>query len=164
MADPFAIGLGIVGAAAAFRAVPLALRDKILGKMMGTAARGVHAVGTVGWEAGKFGAKQAWRKGPATAGMAGRAGLFAVRHPYATLGVAGAGAYAALGPAATPYSSPSLSGVEMGLNINQEVAAAEAMNTGIAPMGGITPGAVIRNQRLMESTVGLTQGLHKSRH
>jgi len=118
------------------------------------------------WGTAKLGARAGWgvtKQLPSIASAATNIGLFAVRHPYMTLGAVGAGMYLA-GGGASPYASPSLSGAHMSLNINQELAAAELMNTGVAPMGGMIPGAVIRNQRLMESTNGLVQGLHRSRH
>jgi len=122
--------------------------------------------GTVGLTVGA--AKLGWgatKLGFGAARVGTRAGLWAVRHPYATLGM-GAGAIGAAGYLSdtSPYESPSLEGREMSLSINQEIAAAEAMNTGVAPTGNIIPGAVIRNQRLMESTMNLNFGLHRSRH
>jgi hypothetical protein len=102
-----------------------------------------------------------------TAKTAYSAVKFAAHHPYITAGAVGAGAY--LATQTSPYESPTMSGSLEGINLsssfNQEQMAAESLNeSGIAPMGGITSGAAVRNQRLMESTMGLTQGLWKSRH
>jgi hypothetical protein len=94
-------------------------------------------------------------------------GAFALRHPYMTMAGLGTGAYLATNK--SPYDSPSLEGrlegVRLSASFNEEQAAAQALNeAGVAPMGGIISGAAMRNQRLMESTVGLTQGLWSSRH
>jgi hypothetical protein len=99
--------------------------------------------------------------------LAFQTGKFALRHPYMTAGAVGAGAY--LATETSPYESPSLSGrldnTRLSASFNEEQMAAEALNeSGIAPMGGIVSGASIRNQRLMESTYGLTQGMWRSRH
>lgn len=94
-------------------------------------------------------------------------GAFALRHPYMTMAGLGTGAYLATNK--SPYDSPSiegrLEGVRLSASFNEEQIAAQALNeAGVAPMGGIVSGAAIRNQRLMESTVGLGFGLHSSRH
>jgi len=90
----------------------------------------------------------------------------AIRHPYATMGAVGAvGAGAYYLSDSSPYQSPTdTNAAVMRMDINSEMAAIEAMESGIAPMGSMVSGAVLRNQRLMESTMGLTQGLHRSRH
>jgi hypothetical protein len=138
----------------------MAFAGMILRGALGVAGLGLRGA----WWAGKTGVTQGVKAVPSVARATTDIGLFAVRHPYLMAGMAGAGVYAAMGTPSSPHTSPTLAEAEMGLAINQEIAAAEAMNAGIAPMGGVTPGAVIRNQRLMESTMGLTQGLHHSRH
>ena len=107
-----------------------------------------------------------WAVGSASK-LAFKTGKFALRHPYMTAGAIGAGAY--LATEKSPYESPSmtgkLDGVRLSARFNEEQMAADALNqSGVAPMGGIVSGAAMRNQRLMESTYGLTQGLHRSRH
>jgi len=158
--------VGIIGAAMAYRLTPSVLREQIFAMGMRGAVKAASISGRVAWNLGKFGAKTTWKHGPGAVSFAANAGLFAVRHPYMTVGALGAGAYVATKDNVSPYDSLSLSsrGEEMSLNIDRELEATSAMNIGVAPMGGVTSGAVIRNQRLMESTMGLTQGLHHSRH
>jgi len=95
-------------------------------------------------------------------------GKFAYRHPYITAGAVGTGVYIA-NASPSPYESPTqagdLEGIRLSATFNQEQAAAQTMNeSGIAPAGNITSGAAVRNQRLMESTMGLGFGLHRGRH
>jgi len=161
MAAPFIAGM--LGASAAYRgSLSMALRDKLF-----TAA--ISTVGT----ALKYGAKGAWKAtkmaahaSPSLARFGMQAGAFAIRHPYATAGTIGAGMFLSSGVGSTPNVSPSLGarGEQMSMNINREAAAVEAMDTGVMPTGSLTPGSVVRNQRLMESTYGLVQGMHSSRH
>jgi hypothetical protein len=165
---PFVTSLGI-GAAAIF-GIGVGARA-----FFPIIAPAIGKVGAAGWRATKFAARRGlWpaakggtpmvtRAMGSAADLALRAGQFAIRHPYMTLGAIGAGAY--LATDTSPYESPSLSGVRMNSRFNEEQLAAEALNeSGVASMGGIVSGAAIRNQRLMESTYGLTQGLHRSRH
>ncbi|RKZ06470.1 hypothetical protein DRQ25_13830 [Candidatus Fermentibacteria bacterium] len=185
---PFATSLGIgaaavfgvgVGARAFTPIIAPMLERVVLGARVGGKKIGGKWVGGTRagglWGATKFAARKGvWpaakgARGPAwdMAKMATKGafnvGLFAVRHPYLTMGTIGTGAY--LATDTSPYDSPSLSGANLKTNFNEEQIAARALNeSGIAPMGGITSGASIRNQRLMESTYGLTQGLHRSRH
>jgi len=132
-------------------------------------------LGSAGWSVSKFAAKNIAKsmliEGASTlpwaassvAKMSWGIGKFAIRHPYMTLGAVGAGAY--LTTQTSPYESPSLSGVRMTSKFNEEQLAAQALQeSGVAPMGGIVSGAAIRNQRMTESTQGLTFGLHRSRH
>lgn len=100
-----------------------------------------------------------------------RVGAFAVQHPFITAGVIG-GAAAGYGAMQSTASSPSLQGrvtdVEMGTQYNQQLMATEAMReVGIAPMGVIgTPREMMgpAHGQFMNSTHGLTQGLHRGRH
>lgn len=104
--------------------------------------------GPLGWSATKTG----WG-----------AAKFAIRHPYMTAGAVGTGAY--LATHKSPYESPSLSGVTMRSKFDEEQMAVQSLQeSGVAPMGGLVSGAAVRNQKLMESTRGLVQGLHASRH
>ena len=102
---------------------------------------------------------------------------FTIRHPQL---VAGGVAAAALGPGLVMSTmggqngvSPSLSGVNVNTSYNQQMIAAESMMMGgISPMGGVGTQQQFtemqqrrtQNQRMMNSTYGLTNGLHRGRH
>lgn len=106
-------------------------------------------------------------KGAARLGMgAGKIGLragfgaikFTARHPYAALGIAGAG----YGMYALGNSGPGQSGMN-----EKEMAAIARMHGGPSTGFDIGMGTSRRQnsrQMFMESTFGLTQGLHASRH
>jgi len=91
---------------------------------------------------------------------------FVMRHPYLTAGAVGAGVYLATNK--SPYDSPSEDATmssRMRTNLNEEQIAIESLSeSGVAPMGGLVSGKAIRNQRLMQSTSGLVQGMWRSRH
>lgn len=99
-------------------------------------------------------------------GLAFRAGRFAFEHPLAVGAIAG-GTMLAANAAGMP-SSPTMSGVEMKANYNEQaMAAAELQMSGIAPMGmvGSAPQMMGEiNRAMMQSTQGLVQGLHRGRH
>ena len=101
--------------------------------------------------------------GKLSLGATATAAKFSIDHPYAALGIAGAGAYAILGDK-SPYSSPSLDGVNMNVSSGSEMEAYSNLNTGVSPTGSLTPGISVRNQMMMDSTNGLTQALHRRRH
>jgi hypothetical protein len=128
----------------------------------------IGKIASGGWKTTTFAARQSFGllKTASKVGMsASQVGMFAFRHPYMTLGAVGTGAYLSSDLYKSPYSSPSLDRVSMNTRFNDEQMAANALNeAGIAPMGSIVSGATVRNQKLMESTNGLTQGLWRSRH
>ena len=152
------------------------LRGAVVG---GVGGFGVSAM----YKAGKFGtqyiaknpgasAKFVGRSASRMATGAGRVINFAARHPALTAGGIGA-AYMAGGIADmvndkmygqsvlenNPYQD--LTDARMGTNLRQEEGAANLLQQGgVAPMGGMVPA----RRMLMESTNGLVQGLHRSRH
>jgi hypothetical protein len=151
----FALGLGLVGGSR------LLSSPRVTGSMFRA------GLGTLGVAAGGvgLGVKALWQSKllGTSAKLANAGAQFAVRHPYMTLG--GAGTAAWLASDTSPYDSPSLGGVRMQSRFRDEAEAMESLDYGVSPMGGATAsGAGIRNQRMMESTLGLTQGLHRSRH
>lgn len=130
---------------------------------------GLSATAKTGIFAAKMGLKGGWTAGKMgfqAAPSIARAGLgtaaFAIRHPYMTAGAIGGGMY--LANNTSPYESPSLEGKEMSMNMSQESQAVDLMSSGVSPMGSLTSGAAVRNQRLMQSTQNLGFGLHQSRH
>jgi len=140
----------------------MSFATKILGAAAGIAGTGLKYGAKGVWKAGKMGVQTV----PSLAKFGTQAAGFAIRHPYATVGTVGAGMFLSSGTGSSPYTSPSLGGQgeRMSLDINREAAAVEAMNTGVMPTGSLTSGSVVRNQRLMESTMNLGFGLHSSRH
>lgn len=115
-----------------------ALRGGIVGGLAGGASRFITPK-LAGGVAGPIGMKT-------TAGLAVTAGMgagklalgaagFAVKHPYSTMGLAGAAALSTTDMMQSPYSSTS--------------------------MGS---GRAMRNRQMMQSTYGLGFGLHRGRH
>lgn len=115
---------------------------------------------------------------------AGRAGMFALDHPFLTAGVVGGG-YLAVTGAGTgqPMSSPGLEGARANVSLNkQAIMTAELGQIGMGTIGSAdqmrgqfqyadwmasTGKFMSRNShmgRLADSTVGLPQGLHAGRH
>ncbi len=111
-------------------------------------------------------AKSAIDNGATLAGMA-------LRNPLAAAGIIG-GAYALNQDNKTPYSSPLAQSFinqplhdddsDMYNKMNRENMMIDQMSNGISPMGSQSSGTQLRNQRMLASTVGLTQGLHNGRH
>lgn len=103
------------------------------------------------------------KKGALTKGgpKAMQAAEFAMEYPVAALGIVGVGALM-LGQTSSPDSS----------NFNDSTLANNAvpmstsgiMSSSIAPTGGITGGMAIRHHSMLNSTYGLVQGMHGSRH
>ncbi len=125
---------------------------------------GMRALGSLGKSAPGM-TKAGISSGATLAGMA-------VNNPLTTLGIVG-GAYALNQTNKTPYDSEIADSVvnqpvtEYSHPNNSQSSEEEMlgrMNNGISPMGGMMGGTQIRNQRLMQSTMGLTQGLHRGRH
>lgn len=128
-------------------------------------ARGVFGAAKLGFSAAREVSRAAYTTGPGMLKDIGNIGLFAIRHPYGTIGAIGAGAYL-YNSSGSPYSSPSLTSNlgQIKATMAQESLAYNNLDMGIAPMGSRTPGSVIRNQRFNESTMGLVQGLWGGRH
>lgn len=127
-------------------------------KLMGSMLSGV---GNLGWSV--------LSNLPRAAIGTARAAMWPIRHPYLTLGAAAgaAGIYSVAGEG--PYTSPTLSNQNININLNIEAAAMQSVNQGLAPMSTMVGRTMSdfmaqRNKQLMESTMGLTQGLHQSRH
>lgn len=155
---------GIGTAGRGLRLAPKIFSGKMLSKVASFSARKGAAAA---WGASKMTAKMTPWAVKGAGSLAFKFGNFALRHPYVTAGAIGAGYY--LTTEGSPYLSPSMSGklegVRLSSKFNEEQMAADALNeSGVAPMGGIVSGAAVRNQRLMQSTFGLTQGLHRMRH
>lgn len=105
-------------------------------------------------------------------GMAGVG--WAMKHPgWAISGAVGA--YELFSNNTTPYSSPSLEGIPTrgltnfseGILSTREANEREQisrMTNTVSNAGNLTSGTSIRNQRLMQSTFGLVQGLSANRH
>lgn len=110
-------------------------------------------------------AKSAISGGGTLAGMA-------IRYPMRTAGILG-GAYALHQTNKTPYDSEIADSVinqpisaysNSNASVTNEEGMIQQMSSGISPMGGVMSGTGIRNQRLMQSTMGLVQGLSRGRH
>jgi len=98
-----------------------------------------------------------------------KAGRFAFEHPLVVGGIAGGaiGAQGIMAYGGQPLASPTLSGVSMNPDYNQQAMAAEELGGGVSPMTmmGPAPQMVGRMQAgMMGSTTGLVQGLHNGRH
>lgn len=115
--------------------------------------------------------KGLWGAGKKAAGPAGRglkgAAWFALEHPVMTLG-AGAAAFGGWSYLQSDTPSPTMTGATMNVNYNQQAIAAQELQMGmISPSGmvGTAPQMMGRMHRaMMQSTYGLTQGLHRGRH
>ncbi len=97
-----------------------------------------------------------------------------LNYPMLTAGVIG-GAYALNQTNKTPYDShlansvvnQPVSDVSRGvtnMKMAREAQMVSQMDNSVAPTGIVGGGTSIRNQRLLESTMGLVQGIHRSRH
>lgn len=112
----------------------------------------------------KMGVKGIWasRSGLARTGKGlARAGIFAVEHPLLVGGIAAGGMGAAYAANYRP-----LSGTTMNVNMDQQALAANELTLGT---GSITPAfgnplLPPTYQRLINSTTGLVQGMHRGRH
>ena len=100
------------------------------------------------------------------------AGRFAERHPALVGGMVIGGGFAVMAAGMTPDEiapqSPTLNNIEVEANFNQQAIAAEQMMmSAVAPMGVVGSANQMMGpfqRRLQESTTGLVQGLHRSRH
>lgn len=99
---------------------------------------------------------------------------WSLRHPVMAGSIA-AGSYAAYQYNKTPYSSSlaqstvnqafvDVDNSGMYNKMNNENEMLQRMSSGVSPMGLSSSGAQLRNQRMLQSTMGLTQGLHSGRH
>lgn len=88
----------------------------------------------------------------------GKVGRFAWNHPYATMGIAGAG----IGAVAWIGSGHGASGMNTG-SMSQIAQQSNISSSGFEPGMGNTYQQQER-QMFMDSTFGLTQGLHRGRH
>jgi len=124
------------------------------------------------------GGEFAWNSAKGAAGslydtgkVAGKLGLGAVSFGLAypgTIAVAGLGALGVMHAyGMVGERSPTLRGKQVNMAYDKQAIAAQEMNTGMAPMGsaGTYPQMQKPMQRaLQQSTEGLVQGMHKSRH
>lgn len=101
--------------------------------------------------------------------MAAKMGRFAFEYPVG-LAIAGIGAYGALqvlGSYGQSGRSPTISGAKVRTDYNQQaIQAEEMMSQFVQPPGamGAAPQYRRQMQRFQNSTMGLVQGLHRSRH
>lgn len=97
------------------------------------------------------------------AGKGGKAvGSFVMNRPLLSIGVAGAGYGVSQLNKGGPDSSP-IFDTSMEIKMNGEPDEGEIM-PGVAPTGNHQSGVSIRNRQLLNSSYGLTQGLHRGRH
>jgi len=137
---------------------------------------GGMVAGTAIGAGGALGVKTAMGIAPYAAGMTKASygvGKFIARHPLGvTATAAGVAGAVAFGPGALDSyyrgESPNMSGAysqqtpaEAQIRLRQEMGAARLMQTGIAPTGNV---GSMRAAMLQQSTQGLVQGLHRSRH
>jgi len=112
------------------------------------------------------------KMGFSAAKTAGKMGIWAMEHPLATGAIAtgiGAAAYGMnTGFGSGQNKSPTLSGARIATNFNQQANAATLLQSNtMSPMGGVQPAPQGLNryrQAMQQSTMGLTQGLHRGRH
>ena len=86
-------------------------------------------------------------------------------NPIKVAGTVGAGI--ALTSVSSPYTSPnarSINNAAPSIQLSRERQQIENIDSSIAPMRQVSSGAAVRNQRLMQSTYGLVQGLNRGRH
>ena len=107
--------------------------------------------------------KEAVKSIPGVARAGYRASLFALRNPYLTAGGIGSAAYI-LNSNKSPYDSPTLTSNLTQPNMVNQNMAMSGISEGIAPMRTMEIGYSVRNKMLMDSTMGLVQGLHRNRH
>jgi len=109
------------------------------------------------------------RGGAGAVNAAGTAAGFALKHPFMTVGGAGAayGGYSMLS-ASGGTDSPTLQGAQVNTNYDAQMAATDFMSRGnYAPTGQVGPAPVMmgpQQRSFRESTDGLVQGLSRGRH
>lgn len=182
---------GIVGAGYSavtnnYNDTEMALGRIVRGAFLGAAVGGLSRLVTPAWSKGKFSGtplafKALWSGTKRFPGLAASSikyaskGVgFAMKNPTTTLGIIGGG-YLLNEINKTPYGSSIanssinrafVDNPDTGINnaILRENTMVGQMNNGVSPMGEIGSGTQIRNQRMLQSTVGLTQSLHSRRH
>jgi hypothetical protein len=97
----------------------------------------------------------------------GRAALniadLGLKHPLLVAGGVATGVGLSIANSGGPHQYSSILKGQTNIQLNSEPEIGE-VNTGISPMGGMTSGTGIRNRQLMESSYGIVQGSHHSRH
>lgn len=139
-----------------------ALAGAAIGALMPISGAGLYSQL---WKHKSFVGKAAWN----TAKTAGRLGLGLMENavPLAAAGVGLYGATKVLGTFGQTGRSPTMEGVSVRTDYNQQAMQAEEMNSMFVNTPGImgaAPQYREQIQRFQNSTTGLVQGLHRSRH
>lgn len=151
-----------------YGAIGAPLTEKeVLRRMVGPAT--AFKSSPLGFITGRFG-RAGVRGGKGLGKLVQKTAMFALEHPVATAGIIGAGALAgaATGFTEDPFVSPTLSGANVSTKYNQQaIAARELQMSMIAPVGAVGPAPQMlgnMQRKMMQSTDGLVQGLHRGRH
>jgi hypothetical protein len=166
----WALGGGIAGYATSPSESPTGIfYDVLRGATMGAGASVAAGAAIQGMKRipsalTKENMRSVWNMSKGVGGAAAAVGGFAMRHPFVTAGAVGGGYLAMNSPG---MGSPTLEGAVVNMKYDQQAMAAQELMTGVAPTGNIGAAPQMMgpwHRTLQQSTHGLVQGMHSSRH